>query len=78
MLVIHDMRARLRGNDSRIIGLIADFNNLRDALWDEAQQGDLDTIVAYLEMAQERLNNSLIPSVPAYEPPTLHHEDHEE
>lgn len=74
MLVITDMRARLRHNDSQLVNLQADFIRLLDAQWDEVQLARIEAIRFHLAQARADLAG-LIESTPAYEVPTEHHEE---
>lgn len=74
MLIITDMRARLRGNDSHLVNLQTDFLHLLDAEWDEAQLHRIEAIRFHLSQARVDLA-ALIESVPAYEVSEHHEED---
>ena len=77
MLIITDMRARLRGSDSRIVSLVMDFERLKDAPLTRDQRTQVEAIIDRLNSARYDLGY-LIELTPAYEPPTLHHEDDHE
>lgn len=76
MLVIHALRARLRGDDSRLVILQDEFKVLLDAEWNAAQLAQLEAISRHIVQARVELA-VLIELTPRYELPTEHHDDTE-